>query len=228
MKRIVCILLMLMFSVCPVLMSGCDEDDTATPEADLSEHLVFTKNDTGYTVELYSLEYIIGYESVDAFREANVDKLSITKITIPSTYNGEPVTKIGGYAFAYTGIVSVNIPDSVTEIGECAFLGCSSLADISLPSTLEMIGERAFYECSSLTEIFLPKQISHIGLNAFYGCSSLTVAYYYASEAVLIDDVRIYGGNSPLTSVLCYYSSDRPTTNGSFWHYGPDNLPVKW
>ncbi len=230
MKRIVCILLMLALSVCPLLLTGCDGGGEDAPPVydDLSAHLVFTKNDTGYTVEIFSLEYIIGYADIDAFREANGDKLSISKLTIPSTYNGEPVTEIGDYAFAYTAITDVTIPQSVKRIGDCAFLGCTSLEGISLPTSLEVISDRAFYDCSSLTELFLPKELKYVGLNAFDGCASLGVAYYYASESVLIDNVRIYGGNSALTSALCYYSSERPTVSGSFWHYGADNLPTKW
>ncbi len=48
-------------------------------------------------------------------------------VTIPATvtYSGTTysVTEIGGYAFGgCTGLTSVNIPNSVTSIGGCAFL----------------------------------------------------------------------------------------------------------
>ena len=36
------------------------------------------------------------------------------------------VTSIGNYAFQYSpGLTSITIPNSVTSIGECAFLGCN-------------------------------------------------------------------------------------------------------
>ncbi|MFA5448923.1 MAG: leucine-rich repeat protein [Clostridia bacterium] len=44
-------------------------------------------------------------------------------INIPSEINNIPVTAIGSYAFAYSNIKWVQIPDSVTEIGEYAFAG---------------------------------------------------------------------------------------------------------
>lgn len=46
-----------------------------------------------------------------------------TEIVIPKTYNGEPVTSIGNYAFVgCDSLTSVTIPDSVTSIGEYAFV----------------------------------------------------------------------------------------------------------
>ena len=45
-------------------------------------------------------------------------------LNIPSTYNGKPVVKIEDYAFCYTDITSVTIPDSVTYVGSYAFRGC--------------------------------------------------------------------------------------------------------
>ena len=45
----------------------------------------------------------------------------------------ESVTSIGEYAFlGCSGLTSISIPESVTSIGYCAFLGCSGLASISV------------------------------------------------------------------------------------------------
>lgn len=45
------------------------------------------------------------------------------------------------------------IPNSVTEIGDYAFIGCSSLTSITVPNSVTKIGQYAFRECSSLKEI---------------------------------------------------------------------------
>jgi hypothetical protein len=45
------------------------------------------------------------------------------------------------------------IPDSVTSIGDHAFLGCSSLMGVTIPDSVASIGSAAFYDCSSLTRI---------------------------------------------------------------------------
>ena len=49
----------------------------------------------------------------------------LTSITIPSS-----VTEIGGWSFWFTGLTRINIPASVSYIGENPFAGCSELAEI--------------------------------------------------------------------------------------------------
>ena len=62
------------------------------------------------------------------------------------------------------------LPPSLTEIGESAFSGCTSLAEITLPPALTEIGESAFSECTSLAEITLPASVAEIGESAFSEC----------------------------------------------------------
>ena len=47
-------------------------------------------------------------------------------VIIPSTTNGLPVTSIGNSAFYGYAIVSVAIPNSITNIGNSAFESCGS------------------------------------------------------------------------------------------------------
>jgi len=66
------------------------------------------------------------------------------------------------------------IPDSVTSIGECAFLECNSLTSIIIPDSVTSIGVWAFAQCNSLTSINIPDSVTTIGNHAFYNCKSLT------------------------------------------------------
>ncbi|MBR2916647.1 MAG: leucine-rich repeat domain-containing protein, partial [Clostridia bacterium] len=69
----------------------------------------------------------------------------------------------------YTGEESkVVIPDSVTEIGEMAFLVQTTLKEIIIPSSVTKIGEHAFVCCVSLKEITIPSSVTEIGEYAFY------------------------------------------------------------
>ena len=72
------------------------------------------------------------------------------------------------------GCQSTTIPNSVTRIGDLAFLGCSSLTSITIPNSVTWIGEYAFCGCSSLTSITIPNSVTSIRHYAFQSCTSLT------------------------------------------------------
>lgn len=60
----------------------------------------------------------------------------------------------------------------VTEIGDEAFMNCSSLFTLMLPDTIEKIGVRAFMNCS-FTSFTIPESVTEICYGAFGRCSSL-------------------------------------------------------
>ena len=68
---------------------------------------------------------------------------------------------------------SFTVPNSVKNIGDCAFYGNAKLTSFVLQEGLETIGDCAFYQCS-FESIVLPKGLKTIGEYAFYGNSSLT------------------------------------------------------
>ena len=47
----------------------------------------------------------------------------------------------------------MNIPNSITSIGDLAFRGCSSLTSLSIPSSVTFLGISPFYGCTGLTSI---------------------------------------------------------------------------
>ena len=85
------------------------------------------------------------------------------------------VTNIGNAAFSgCSSLTKINIPNSVTNIGNEAFECCRSLTKINIPNSVTNIGKRAFLLCRSLTKINIPNSVTNIGDEAFSGCSSLT------------------------------------------------------
>lgn len=77
---------------------------------------------------------------------------------------------------------SIIIPDSVTEIGEHTFSGCTNLKSIVLPKNLEIIERQAFRGCSALSEIIIPNTLKGISFGwsvdqeQFRDCTSLSLA----------------------------------------------------
>ena len=94
----------------------------------------------------------------------------------------EGVTSIGDGAFAglsrnVSASVQVQLPSTLTRIGNRGFKYCNMINEINMPDGLISIGEEAFYECKGLKSIDLPDSLVTIGNYAFFeaGCVSLTI-----------------------------------------------------
>lgn len=97
------------------------------------------------------------------------------KNKIKSVIINDGVTNIGDSAFSgCTSLISVIIPDSVTIIGSDAFSRCSGLTSITIPDNVTNISSSAFSHCTGLTSITIPNSVTNISNNAFSNCHSLT------------------------------------------------------
>lgn len=105
------------------------------------------------------------------------------RITIPAHVTQDaqtyPVSKIGDRVFCNYKYVltSVQIPDTVTEIGSNAFYNCTSLKSVTIqddkPSCVKKIGRQAFMFCSELTDISILDSVTEIGSESFHQCEKL-------------------------------------------------------
>jgi len=104
-------------------------------------------------------------------------------VTVPNMTNGLLVTSITNNAFMDTGVASVTIPNSVTNIGAEAFSDCGSLTNALIGSSVQSIGRNAFMDCVHLKGVyFLGNAPGSIGSQLFGGGVSAT-AYYLPSTA---------------------------------------------
>lgn len=123
-------------------------------------------------------------------------------ITIPSsvTFSGVTysVTTIGKDAFREcSGVTSVTIPKSVTEVmynafyntqwyknqpdgvmylGDCCLgiKGANPTGAINIKNGTRLIANTAFSVCNKITDVTIPNTVTHIGTEAFYACRKLT------------------------------------------------------
>lgn len=100
----------------------------------------------------------------DAFNSCK----SLSTVTIPGS-----ITSVGSMAFAYSGSFDATILDGATDIVDSAFC-YSGITSIDMPNTVTNIGKNAFYDCRELTNITIPNSVVNIGNSAFHGCSGLT------------------------------------------------------
>lgn len=96
----------------------------------------------------------------------------LTSLDIP-----ESVTELGEGVFNSSGLKSTTIPKNVKVIPEACFAYCEDLETVVLPSGLTTIGGRAFDHCHSLGYIGIPETVNVIGSSAFVatGITSVTL-----------------------------------------------------
>lgn len=87
----------------------------------------------------------------------------------------------------FKNVVTVNLPESITEISDGTFSGFEKLNTIELPVSLLRIGEGAFSSCKGLSgKVIIPNNVKAIAKNAFHLCSKI-------SDVTIGDNVETIG-----------------------------------
>ena len=112
---------------------------------------------------------------------------------LASVQMGENVEKIGSYAFVgkFEGI---DLPDTLVEIGDCAFYSVDlkrlalpksiskigggafcrlNITTLTVPGSLKVIEEQTFESCEQLKEVIIEDGVETIEESAFEGCTEL-------------------------------------------------------
>ncbi len=88
-------------------------------------------------------------------------------------FNSDSVTKIGFQSFMRCAFTSLNLPASLTEMGELAFQECKNIQNVTTGNSLKNIGDWAFSGCQKMSSITLGTSLETIGEHAFYMCYAL-------------------------------------------------------
>lgn len=158
---------------------------------------------TGIATAISAFTYVNHGDSIEITGFNN----SVSDVVIPSEIEGLPVTAISVGAFYLSTITSIEVPDSVTSIGEMAFLGCTSLKSVKLSTGVAKIDKNAFGSCSALQEIQVAKDNPNFSsLNGvLYSKKQDTLVIYPAAKT---DAAYIIP--SGVTSVAMYAFSENP------------------
>ncbi len=147
---------------------------TAPVPAEEVSYLTFTYNDTTMEATLISCEDVdIIRISIPSAIICNEDVYVVKDLM--GTYSNDGFDIVGIF-FYCNSVKEVEIPSSVTSIGEKAFSGCTGLTSITIPDSVKAIGDYAFESCTGLTSITIPDSVTSIGEFAFSDCTGLTSA----------------------------------------------------
>lgn len=128
---------------------------------------------------------------------ANIDGITASVSTASENISGNVVipyaciidgktyvvnTISNGCFSACRNITSIAIPDTVTEIGWCAFENCEKLESVVIYGDVPSIEGNVFAGCSSLKYVTLPETITLINGESFMGCTSLRDIYFNGTE----------------------------------------------
>lgn len=142
------------------------------------------------------------------------------------------VTSIGANAFSVllnSKLMIVEIPDSVTIIGESAFMRCNNLQEITLPESVTRIEWYAFKDCTNLESVSIPQSILGIESAAFSGCDRLKDVYYSGTKNAW-NIISISYGNGPLSAatIHCTDGDIIPNTENSITTGAASTLDSKF
>lgn len=129
--------------------------------------------------EIVEVPAMIGKDTVIAIGESafspflsranNKDaRRNLKQVILPDT-----VKEIGKCAFKYCSkLESILLPENVTKIGDRAFDSCN-ISKMVIPSKLQKI-ERIFTDCKNLTSVVISSGVKTVGSAAFSGCNNLS------------------------------------------------------
>lgn len=126
-----------------------------------------------------SLTITAPWTYIDDYELANLT--SLKRVVLPPT-----IESIGQYAFAGSGLESLELPPSVRSIGQEAFRGCNKLRQLNIPEGIDTLRFATFMG-SAIEELHLP--------------ASLTGIEQFALQTNMLNNITVDEGNTVFKSV---------------------------
>ena len=166
------------------------------PDPELKEGDIFVGITTNGTIHYAYTLKVLANKGVEIL---GISPKPIGSFNVPSDFESSlgklTVKSLGPRLFENAiGLLSVEVPNAVTNIGNEVFRNCSSLATVTLSHGLRVIGRHPFAG-TAIETIALPDTVSSIDGNPIYGCDpsvSISVGannpyFSVSSEGALYD-----------------------------------------
>lgn len=158
--------------------SGCTSLTSATlPQA-------ITRISSGLFENCSSLTTVQASSALTSIgSRAFAETSALSSFTFPQT-----LTAVGAESFTGSGIVTANLPQSVTYLGAGAFADCTKLVYAQVPAAIQAVRERTFRNCTELKNVSIPEGIRYIGAAAFQNDVSLQTVDFAQSLLTICDN----------------------------------------
>ena len=158
--------------------SGCTSLTSATlPQA-------ITRISSGLFENCSSLTTVQASSALTSIgSRAFAETSALSSFTFPQT-----LTAVGAESFTGSGIVTANLPQSITYLGAGAFADCTKLVYAQVPAAIQAVRERTFRNCTELKNVSIPEGIRYIGAAAFQNDVSLQTVDFAQSLLTICDN----------------------------------------
>jgi hypothetical protein len=123
------------------------------------------------------------------------------------------------------GVDDCWLGEGLEEIGERAFIECSSLRDIIIPNAVSKIKDDTYSQCCNLTNVRLGEGLRYIGEGAFRECTSLQ--HIEIPESVTLIHDEAFDACINLTNVVFSDEIEEFVRSESMWGWWNNGLHEK-
>ena len=89
-------------------------------------------------------------KSVNTIEMAAFQYSHVTSVTFDTNSS---LTDISDSIFAYSKLYTINLPNSITSIGNDAFRNCGNISNIVITSNITSLGSSCFRDCANITDV---------------------------------------------------------------------------
>ncbi len=161
--------------------SGCVASKALNIKTEGKSEIVKINDYLFYTVD--GINYLVGYVGNEK------------SLVLPDSYKGEDYIIHDSAFYNCSRLLSVEIPGSVTSIGEWAFSDCSNLIRIVIGKNVTNIEKHAFFMCFKLIEVINKSTLDIVKVsedNGYVAYYALNVKTEFKSDIVNVNDYLFY------------------------------------
>lgn len=166
---------------------ACFARDSKLKTIDLSKVDDTIESETFYGCTSLTTANLANVKHIGDYAFSDCSSLRTVLVPVVETI-GEGAFGVNAEDGSAPAIESIELPATLTELGEGVFFGCAGLTSVTIPEGITEIPGYTFAYCTSLATVKLPDSVQSIGQYAFAGCSKLS--------SINLSNVEVFGDYS--------------------------------